>query len=161
MSLLLLSLMLTASGLAPDEQTVAENKSRQANPKYTTTSYRGHIVWLKDEVAKDGIELAPEVKTGNLMLKDSNDKLRPLLEDRRGHSFRLDPRLRANKVELLVRQFDHHPYLQVLKIYEIDQRDRKRELVYWCDVCAITMFELKPCDCCQGKIELQRREVKQ
>jgi hypothetical protein len=161
MSLFILSLMLSASGLAPDERTVAEDNPHQAKTNYTTISVRGHIVWLSDEMAEDGIELAAEVKPGNLMLKDGSGKLLPLLEDRRGHAFRLDPRLRANKVELLVRQSDRHPYLQVLKVYELDKTDRKRELVYWCDVCAITMFELKPCDCCQGKIELQRREVKQ
>jgi hypothetical protein len=161
MSLFLLSLMLSASGLAPDERTVAEDSPPQAKAKYTTVSLRGHIVWLSDEIGEDGIALAAEVKPGNLMLKDGRGKLFPLLEDRRGHAFRLDPRLRANKVELLVRQFAHHPYLQVLKVYELDKGDRKRELVYWCDVCAITLFELKPCDCCQGKIELQRREVKQ
>jgi hypothetical protein len=83
------------------------------------------------------------------------------LEDRRGRAFRLDPRLRANKVELMVRVFPSHPFLQVLKVYEFDEDGVKHELVYWCDICAITMFELKPCDCCQGKIELQRRKVKQ
>ena len=49
--------------------------------------------------------------------------------------------------------------IQVLRIYEIQSDGRLAELVYWCDICAITMFENKPCDCCQGPVQLQRRPV--
>ncbi len=140
---------------APDD-----SAEKAAGPKYTTVSLQGHVVLLGAEVEIDGLELASEAKPGNLLLKDSRGVLHPLLEDRRGHAFRLDPRLTANKLELLVRRFPNHPFVQVLKVYELDGDGRKRELVYWCEVCAITMFELKPCDCCQGTIELQRREVK-
>jgi hypothetical protein len=154
MSSLLLVFLVVQVG-QPVDKPAAEVK-----PKYTTTSVQGHIVWLGDEVERDGISLAAEAAKGNLVLKESGGKLHPLLEDRRGHAFRLDPRLRANKVELLVRRSARHPFLQVLKVFEFDENDVKYELVYWCDICAITMFELKPCDCCQGQIELQRRKVK-
>ena len=33
------------------------------------------------------------------------------------------------------------------------------ELDYWCDICAIAMYELKECECCQGPIELRRRKT--
>jgi hypothetical protein len=153
MSLLLLALLVAQAG-QPSGEAAAKTE-----PEYQTISVRGRIVWLRDEFEKDGVPLAAEVAKGQLVLRDAGGNLHPLLEDRRGHAFRLDPRLRANEVELLVRRFARHPYLQVLKVYEFDKKGVKYELVYWCEICAITMFELKPCDCCQGKIELQRREV--
>ena len=143
------------------DQVTTEDPVAKSKPTYTTASLRGEVVWLRDEIAKTGIKLAAEIAEGNLVLKESDGSFHPLMEDRRGHAFRLDPRLRSLKLELLVRRFQHHPYLQVLKVYEVGEDEIKRELVYWCEICAITMFELKPCDCCQGQIELQRRKVKQ
>jgi hypothetical protein len=153
-------LLMLMTAQAP-EPAVGNDPATDDKSTYTTTAVQGHIVWLRDEVAQDGIKLVAGDTTGTLVLKDGNGKLHPLLEDRRGRAFRLDPRLRANKVELMVRRFPAHPFLQVLKVYEFDEDGVKHELVYWCEICAITMFELKPCDCCQGKIELQRRKVKQ
>ena len=45
-----------------------------------------------------------------------------------------------------------------IKVYAL-QGGQRYELDYWCEICAISMVELKDCDCCQGPIELRRSEV--
>ena len=70
-----------------------------------------------------------------------------------------DDRLRKMDVELLVRHYEGVPLVQIIRVYEVAD-DGKYELDYWCELCAIAMYELKACDCCQGPIELRRREVK-
>ena len=62
-------------------------------------------------------------------------------------------------MELSVRRYKQHPMLQVIRVYELDQ-DEKFEVDYWCDVCAIVMFEKGFCACCQDDNRLRRRIVK-
>ena len=50
------------------------------------------------------------------------------------------------------------PMLQVIQVFET-RAEGKFELDYWCEICAIAMFELKDCECCQGPIELRARKV--
>jgi hypothetical protein len=61
-------------------------------------------------------------------------------------------------LELLVRRYADSPAVQVIRVFEL-AADGKYEIDYWCDICAITMFELKECECCQGPIELRRTKV--
>ncbi|MCA9222733.1 MAG: hypothetical protein KDA71_20565, partial [Planctomycetales bacterium] len=79
-----------------------------------------------------------------------------IVEDVRGRAFRRDDRLRKMRVELLVRRYAGVPAVQIIRVFELTDEGRF-ELDYWCDICAIAMFELKACDCCQGPIELRRR----
>ena len=91
-------------------------------------------------------------------LETTDGKLFPLAEDIRGRGFRRDERLRGVDLELLVRRYHGAPVIQVIRAYELT-KEAKFELDYWCEICAIAMFELKPCDCCQADIELRRRIV--
>ena len=52
------------------------------------------------------------------------------------------------------------PLAQIIRVFEV-KPDGLYELDYWCEICAIAMYELKDCDCCQGPIELRRRKVKE
>ena len=68
----------------------------------------------------------------------------------------MDKRLREIDVELLVRRYKQSPMLQVIRVYEI-KKDKKYLVDYWCDICAIVMFELGPCDCCKDTNRLRKR----
>ena len=128
-------------------------------PKYATTTVRGRVVWMaealnrrfgiKSEMAAAQRLAAVETPTGRLI---------PIVEDVRGTSFRLDPRLVGVDMELLVRRYEGSPMVQVIRIYRL-KKAGKFELDYWCDICAISMLQLKPCDCCQGVIELRERRA--
>lgn len=127
---------------------------------YESESVRGRVVWLAEAMAeKHGVTVVPEAEKRVLALERADGTLLPLVEDVRGRGFRRDERLRKMDVELLVRRFDDAPFAQIIRVYEIKD-GRKYELDYWCEICAIAMYELKACDCCQGPIELRRREVK-
>ena len=81
------------------------------------------------------------------------------MEDARGRSLRIDKRLRAMDLELLVRRYHGSPMVQVIRIYEWGE-DGKYIVDYWCDVCAIPMFQAGPCDCCQEANRLRKRPAR-
>ena len=126
---------------------------------FTTETIRGHVVYLAETLEKQsGLVSVPEARERVLALQTAQGDLIPLLEDVRGRSFRRDERLRNMEVELTVRRYKNSPVVQVIRVIEI-AKDGRFEIDYWCDVCAITMFEKKDCECCQGPIELRRRPL--
>ena len=128
--------------------------------KFVTKPLRGRVVWLAEALSRlHGVQTVPEAAERTLALETPEGKLHPLVEDVRGRAFRRDERLRKLPVELLVRQYTGSPLVQVVRAFELT-KDGNLELDYWCEICSIAMFELKECDCCQGPIELRRRDVK-
>jgi len=132
----------------------------EPRPKFTTESVHGRVVWLAEALERRyRVQSVPEAAQRTLALQTRDGQLHPLVEDLRGRSFRKDQRLRDMDLELLVRRYEGSPTLQVLRIYEV-QKDSKYLVDYWCDVCAITMFEDGPCDCCQDHNRLRKRRAK-
>lgn len=129
-------------------------------PKYQTESVRGTVVWMNEALDRlYGISTTADAKQRLLALETEQAELFPILEDLRGRSFRTDARLRGKPMELLVRRYEKHPLLQVIRVYELDEK-QKFEIDYWCDVCAIVMFEKGFCACCQDNNRLRKRIVK-
>ena len=137
-----------------------ENGSPGAEPApYRLRLLRGEVVWLADVLARQyGIRVVPEADERILVLKTPDGVLYPVIEDIRGRAFRADERLREKQLKLRVRQYAGSPLVQVVRVFEIDKTG-SYELDYWCEICAIAMFELKVCDCCQGPVNLRRRPV--
>jgi hypothetical protein len=128
-------------------------------PPFKLETYRGHVVFLNDALAKQfGITTVPEAADRSLALQTADGTLVPIVEDVRGRAFRVDERLRKPEVEILVRKYQGLPAVQVIRLFEVTE-EGKLELDYWCDICAISMVELKPCECCQGETILRRRKV--
>jgi hypothetical protein len=137
----------------------AEPTADPQRPNFVLESLRGRIVFAAEAMARlHGAQSVPEAAERGLAIETPDGRLVPLLEDVRGRAFRADERLRKMHVELLVRHYAGSPIVQVVNLCEITP-DGKYEVDYWCDVCAIAMFELKSCECCQGEIELRRRRV--
>ena len=121
---------------------------------------RGHVVFLADVLEeKYGIKSVPESQQRVLALQSKDGSLVPLVEDQRGRSFRRDKRLREMEVVLMARKYEGLPMLQVIRLYRVDGK-KVFEVDYWCEICAIAMYELKVCDCCQGEIELRQRRAR-
>ncbi len=134
-------------------------EEKPAAPKFTTETLRGRVVFLAEALEKKyGVKSVTEAKEATLALQDEAGKLYPLVEDVRGRAFRADKRLRDIKVELLVRRYQDSPAVQIIGVYEL-ANDGRFEIDYWCSVCAIAMYELKQCECCQGEIELRKRKA--
>jgi hypothetical protein len=149
----------SASPATGDEAVPSEGASEDdAEPRYETVRLTGKVVWIADAlVRRYKIRTGPEAAERVLAL-ENDEGLFPLVEDVRGRAFRKDERLRGIDVELLVRRYEGSPMVQVIRVFA--RRDGKKyELDYWCDICAIAMFELKECECCQGPVILRERLV--
>jgi hypothetical protein len=146
---LLVAGALVASGvLAPADE-----------PQFALETHRGHVVFLHEALTRRfGITTVPEAAERTLALEKADGTLIPIVEDVRGRAFRADERLRQPEVEVLARRHRGSPAIQVIRLYEA-AKDGKYELDYWCDVCAISMVELKPCECCQAETVFRRRKV--
>jgi hypothetical protein len=150
--------MLSLSGISP-VRAETENALPTTPSRHRTESVRGRVVWLGDALKRQfGISMVPEAIERSLALQTTDGHVLPLLEDLRGRSFRTDERLREKPVELLVRRYERHPLLQVIRVYEVEG-DQLFEVDYWCDVCSIVMFEQGVCACCQDDNRLRRRLV--
>ena len=162
--LLLSTSLLQSTGASADEPPAVkaqdsphgsgEAKGRAAKNE----SLRGRVVFLAEAMKRlHGIKSVREAGPRTLAIESPEGELTVLVEDERGRAFRADPRLLALKdVELLVQRTPGVPAVQIVRLYQWN-KGKRFELDYWCEICAIAMFELKPCDCCQGDIELRIR----
>jgi hypothetical protein len=147
---------LTVETLAVTDE---EPKPAPAEKPYRTETLKGKVVWLADAI-KDrfGIKSDDDVAHAVVALETPEGQLHPIVKDARGRAFHSDERLRGIDMELLVRRYEGSPMVQVVRVYTL-KPDGKYELDYWCDVCSIAMYELKPCECCQGTTRLRERRV--
>jgi len=151
-----------AGDARPDAARLADSALQDAaaeDLEYRNVALRGKVVWLADVLKQEfAISTVPEVSQNTLALLSTDGTVLPIVENERGRAFRKDQRLRDVDVELLVRQHEQHPFLQILRVYQIED-GKKYEVDYWCDVCAIIMYETGPCSCCQDNNRLRKRLV--
>lgn len=132
----------------------------QATPAFETSSIRGRIVWLGEAMQrKVGVTFDADAVRTTVALETPDGRLIPIVKDFRGRGFHIDPRLREFEWELLVREFPGSPFVQVVRTY-VRRDEKKFEFDYWCDICAIPMYERKDCECCQGETRFRLRETK-
>jgi len=139
-----------------------------AQPKGETTSdeppddaikeiVSGKVVPLWDALKKRGVKSYPEEAKGQFVLVTEAGELVPIVADWRGRAFYQDERLRDRPVDLVVNRRPGVPWVQVLSIYAFDEKGMRNVVDYWCDICAIPMYEIKDCECCQGPTRLRFR----
>lgn len=116
--------------------------------------YSGKVVEVQEALKRRGIKAFDEIK-GQVALETTDGRLLPIIPDWRGRAFFQDEKLRDRPVDLIGFQKPGVPYLQVLVIYTFDEHGVREYTDYWCDICSIPMYEIKPCDCCQGPIRLR------
>ena len=163
---LLLALLVAVSGSRGDETSPKAKPSPKpaaaaAAPlgEYTTERLRGKVVWL-DEALKRlyNITSEPDAEKTQVVLEMADGTLWPIVPDTRGRSFVVDERLRNVDLELLVRRYAKAPLIQVIRVLK-PTPEGLLEVDYWCDICAIPMYILKPCECCQGETRLRERPL--
>ena len=116
--------------------------------------FTGQVVLLREALKRRGLRVADEMADQAVLETPEGDVI-PILADWRGRAFFQDERLRDRKVELVAYRREHLPYLQALMVFTFDEDGVRRYTDYWCDVCSIPMYEIKPCECCQGDIRLR------
>lgn len=145
-----------------DETPSAADKSATPAPAAIVSSakvesIRGRIVWLGEALQRrHGIVSDADAMKSTIALETASGELIPIVKDARGRGFHQDPRLHKFDYELAVRRFAGSPSVQVIRVYTFHD-GRKYEFDYWCDICAIPMYELKDCECCQGPIRIRER----
>ena len=164
--LLLLSVGLTLIGicrsapLANDEPSKTSEPTATSRPPAKDTDgaskelFSGKVVILQDALKRRGINSFDEFKK-QVVLETDSGELIPIVPDWRGRALFQDERLRDRRVDLVGARKKGVPYLQVLMIFVFDEKGTRQYMDYWCDVCSIPMYEIKPCDCCQGDIRLR------
>jgi hypothetical protein len=146
-----------ATDVAAADDPVKEADAERS--EYATESLRGKVVWLAEALERCfDVRVTEDAKERVLALETDSGELHPLIEDNRGRAFRTDERLRNREVELFVRRYQGVPPVQVIRTYTV-KPDGKYLVDYWCDICAISMVEDGPCDCCQAHNELRERKV--
>lgn len=157
--MLLASMFCGAIVSAVDASDDTEASTGETSEGFENVTLRGQVVWLGEALQRRfGIETDEDAAHSMVALETNDGKLVPLAKDFRGRGFYLDPRIRDIDLELLVRRHAGSPVVQVIRVYTLKSEGRY-ELDYWCDICSIPMYELKPCECCQAETRLRERKV--
>src|SRR5579872_6437046 len=117
----------------------------------------GKVVALSEALKRHGIKNYPEESKGQYVLETDKGELIPIVSDWRGRAFYQDERIQDRSVDLVVNRRPGIPWVQVLSIYTFDDKGVRNITDYWCDICAIPMYEIKECECCQGETRLRFR----
>lgn len=122
--------------------------------------FRGKVVSLRESLTRHKIESREEFDK-QVVLETPEGNLIPIVPDWRGRAFFQDKRLRNRNVELVGKRQKGVPYLQVLMIFTFDEQGNRQYTDYYCDTCGFAMYELLPCQCCQGPLRLrfERRDL--
>lgn len=127
--------------------------------QYTTELLAGKVVWLADALERRfGVRTEPPAAESAVVLETAQGRLVPLVPDTRGWAFAVDEHLRDVDLQLLVRRYEGAPHVQVIRVLK-PKDDGLYEVDYWCDICAIPMYILKPCECCQGQTRLREQKL--
>jgi len=150
-----LLLIFALAALAVPMRVTRSDEPAPASAKPKKQLFRGEVVRIPEGLKRLGIKAYPEELQDQVGLLTADDELLPILPDWRGRAFFQDERLRDRTVELVGYRKPGIPYLQVLSIYTFDEQNARQFTDYWCDICSIPMYEIKPCDCCQQPIRLR------
>lgn len=135
----------------------AEKSAKKVEPRRELFS--GKVVLLQDALKRRDIKVAEEMKL-QAVLEMKSGELIPIAADWRGRAFFQDKKLRDRPVEIVGYRQPGIPYLQALIVYFPNKKGDREEFDYWCDICAIPMYEIKDCECCQGPSRHRYRPAK-
>lgn len=116
--------------------------------------FTGKVLLLGEALEKKGIESTEEMHK-QVALVTPGGEIIPIVADWRGRAFFQDKRLRKRKVELVGARKPGQPYLQVQMVFTYGDKGQRMYTDYWCDICSIPMYEIQPCECCQGDVRLR------
>jgi hypothetical protein len=91
-----------------------------------------------------------------VVLREADGSLEPLLSDEASRALFLDERLRNRPAEIRVRRHAGLPFVQVLS-FKVEEGGRLRTPEYFCEICTISVRYPQICPCCQGEMVLRMR----
>jgi len=147
-----MSSMTFADDATADRKSSGKATAQTKKPRQELFS--GKVVFLRDALKRKRIKASSEIDK-QVVLETATGELIPIIPDWRGRAFFQDKRLRERKVDLVGYRRPGVPYLQVLMVFVYNDKGVRQYMDYWCEICAIPMYEIKPCDCCQDPIDLR------
>ena len=151
------SLIVTLSAVRSDDRPKPAEATADSEPRKELFS--GKVLQAGDALKRKGLRPAEEMNS-QIVLETEAGELIPILADWRGRAFYQDERLRNRRVDLVGYRRPGIPYLQILMVFTFNEAGEREYTDYWCDVCAIPMYEIKACECCQGEIRLRFQKQK-
>ncbi len=116
----------------------------------------GTVIPLPEALKSAGVVFDPEPPAGQVVLKEKDGTVTPIISDEASRALFLDGRLRRRPVEIRGRRRQGLPYLQVLS-FRVEDGGRLRTPEYFCEVCTISVRYPQICPCCQGEMSLRMR----
>ncbi|MCA9070758.1 MAG: hypothetical protein KDA84_17630 [Planctomycetaceae bacterium] len=149
-----------SGGMCNGEETDSPSKTEEKeaeSPNVKKELFTGEVLLLGEALKQKGVTSFEEMHNQAALVTPEKEII-PIVADWRGRAFFQDKRLRNRKVQLVGTRKPGVPYLQVLMVFTFNDNGERMYTDYWCDVCSIPMYEIKPCDCCQGDIRLRFQE---
>jgi hypothetical protein len=147
----------SAAGIEQEESKKTSDDAGGAADEPVKSIVSGKVIPLVEALKQRGIKTYAEEIKDQVVLVTRTGEILPIVPDWRGRAFYQDERLRNRPMELVVNRRKGVPWMQVLSIYLFDENDVRSIMDYWCDICAIPMYEIKECECCQGPTRLRLR----
>lgn len=127
----------------------------KAAPKESVT-VAGEVIELSAALKSLGLPFDADPVAKQVVLRERNGTLSPLLSDDASRALFVDERLRDRPLELKGNRFPGLPYIQVISFKVVDN-GRLRTPEYFCGVCTISVRFPQICPCCQGPMELRMK----
>ena len=130
----------------------ADAPGDSSRPKVSTL--KGQVVELTKALKEQGQTFDEAPIATQVVLKDQDNTLTPLLSDDASRALFQDERLRDRPAELRVRRLPKLPYVQVLS-FKVEFNGTLRTPEYYCEICSISVRYPQTCPCCQGPMDLR------
>jgi hypothetical protein len=124
--------------------------------KVETLTLSGTVVGLNAALKEKGLPCDPEPFDKQVVLREPDGSIFPLLSDEASRALFLDERLRNRRTEVRARRRPGLPFLQVLS-FQVEEDGRLRTPEYFCEICTISVRYPQICPCCQGEMVLRMR----
>lgn len=116
----------------------------------------GRVIELADALKAQGLKCDAAPIARQVVLKDKDNRLIPLLSSDASRALFDDARLRDRPAQLDVKRFASFPYVQVLS-FRVEEQGKFRTPEYYCEICSISVRYPQSCQCCQGPMVLRMK----
>ena len=121
-----------------------------------TVTLKGTVVELTEALKPTGLTVDAESIANQVVVRDSEGAITPLLPDDASRALVLAERLRRRPAEIQARRHPGLPYVQVVT-FQVEDGGRMRTPEYYCEICTISVRFPQICPCCQGEMELRMK----
>lgn len=124
--------------------------------KSTPVTLNGTALFLPEALKTAAVAADAEPIAGQVVLKEDDGAITPLLSDDASRALFKDERLRHRRTRVQGLLRPGLPYLQIVT-FEIEDDGRLRTPEYYCEICTISVRWPQTCPCCQGDMLLRMK----